>query len=298
MPRCLAPMLLVLITTTVSGQTTAWVWSKRDLKEIAAIERTVTAEGQGHRVETAKWIVVTEVSPRFTAELALFMGRFESAFAGLMKGIHDGKKVERKPTVFIYASEEAYKKKFPGGSRGYYQYQNDWSELHVYSFIDEEKERDFKFFYYPILIHEGTHLLTRTYLGQVPNPQWFDEGVATYFQFWNLSAPGKTNLKSRYSRSFYRAVLKEAYLKEPPSLNTLFTVKVWNPDDMGPQAKGHYALAESFIDFMLSSKGGRKVFQRTFQRLLVRAELFSAREIAQLEPAWHAHLRSVTGLSE
>ena len=120
--------------------------------------------------------------------------------------------------------------------------------------------------------------------------------MATYFQFWNLNASGKQNLKTRYSRSFFRKILRETYRQKRPSLSELFAIEVWNPDEMGPKANRHYALGESFVDFMLSSKPGRKVFKRTFQRITGGQTLFTPEEIKKLEPGWHAHIRKTLGL--
>lgn len=289
--------LLFLSRPSLAGET--WVWTRRDLKAIAAIEKRVTERDGRHTVETDRWNVETNVSARFTAELALFMNKLSVSFDGLIQGLHDGKKIERKPTAVVFDEKSEYQKMFPGGSRGYYRYNfsgNTFDELHVYSYIDREKERNFKFFYHPILVHEGTHLLLRTYLGKTAIPAWLDEGVATYFQFWNLAAPGKHNLKTRYSRSIYRDVLRKEFLAKRPTLEELFGIETWNPDNMGPIANRHYALGESFVDFLLSSPAGQKLFKRIFDRLQSKEELFSAKEIAQLDRAWHAHIQKTTGL--
>lgn len=286
---------------TAHGQSSTWIWSKKELKEIAALEKSATVDGAWHVVETDLWLVRTEIDSRFSAELARFMDRFDEAFAELITGLHDGRKIPKKPTVVIYANKATYEAEFPGGSRGYFRWRHgseQFEEFHVYSFIERPEEREFKFFYTPILIHEGTHLLLRTYLGKGHAPLWFDEGMATYFQFWNLKQSGKQNLASRYSRSFYRDPLKSAYLEGPPTLAGLFGVQKWNPDNMGPKAKRNYALAESMVDFMLSSRGGRKIFKRTFERIRTGESLFSEKELAKIEPGWHAHIRKTLRLKK
>lgn len=293
------PVILCLVLTTPSVAGEVWVWSKRDLAQIAKLEKSAKKRGGRHVVETEGWLVETDVSRRFTAELALFMDKFAASFDVLIKGLHVGKKVSRKPTVIVFDDKNVYAEKFPGGSRGYYRYHfnsEEFDELHLYSYIDNDKERDFKFFYHRILIHEGTHLLLRTYIGKPVIPKWFDEGIATYFQFWNLAASPKKNMKSRYSRSHFRDVLKKECQKTPPSLRELLTITTWNPDDMGPIANRNYAMAENFVDMLLSSREGQRVFKRTFRRLIARKELFAQKELAMLELAWQRHLKKTTGL--
>ncbi len=293
----LSVLLVVSNTPTFAGQT--WAWSEKDLKAIAVLERSVTKRGERHVVETPHWVIESDVSVRFTAELAHFMDKFSLGFDRLIKGLHSGKKVLRKPTAIVFDKQSDYDKKFTGGSRGHFRYHytlEGFAELHVYSFIAVEKERDFKFFNHPILVHEGTHLLMRTYIGQPDVPLWFNEGTATYFQFWDLSTSGERNLKTRYSRSGFRKTLKEEYTKRPPSLRGLFSVETWNPDRMGPIAHRNYALGESIVDFMLSSKAGRRIFRRSFERVLSGQELFTDEEITILEPGWHKHIRATMSL--
>ena len=283
------------------AQSTPWVWSKKELKRIASIEKSVKSEAGWFEVETKHWLIRTQVDRRFTAELAQFMDHFDQEFSDLLRGIHKGRKVKQKPTVVIYADHARYNREFPGGSRGYYRWSHQgrkWSEFHLYSYIQNQEERKFSSFYHPILIHEGAHILFRTYLGQGGAPLWFDEGMATYFQFWDLRDSPKKNLSSRYSRSIYRQDLRNAYEAGPPTLRTLFDVTTWNPDNMGPQARRNYALAESLVDFMMSSKTGRKIFKRTFQRIPSGTALFTEKEIAQLEPLWQEHIRTTLGLKK
>ncbi|MCA8958912.1 MAG: hypothetical protein KDC38_00300 [Planctomycetes bacterium] len=279
----------------------AWIWDKRDAKEIAKLEKAVTEESGRFHLESESWIIDTEVDARFTAELALFMDRFRTAFDGLLEGLHDGSQVEGKPRIYIWDTKEEYERAEPGGSRGYFRYTYDAQHkmrLTLYSFVDGAEERQFKFFYYPILIHEGAHCLLKSYVGEARLPMWFDEGVATYFQFWDLRASGRQNLKSRHQRSFFRDLMKETYLEAPPSLAELRGVHVWNPDNMGPIANRHYAFAESFTDLLLSSKEGRKVFKTMFQRILTNEPPLPDDELATLETAWHAHIRSRLGLKK
>ena len=138
----------------------AWIWDKRDAKEIAKLEKAVTEESGRFHLESESWIIDTEVDARFTAELALFMDRFRTAFDGLLEGLHDGSQVEGKPRIYIWDTKEEYERAEPGGSRGYFRYTYDAQHkmrLTLYSFVDGAEERQFKFFYY--LTYDGFCLL-------------------------------------------------------------------------------------------------------------------------------------------
>ena len=284
---------------TSFADTPTWIWSKKDLRAIGKIEPRVTETNGWFEVETAAWHVRTEIDPRFTAEVAHFMDRVDAALGEILTGVRDGKAVEKKPTVVIYAEQSTYERKFPGGTRGYFRYDHSperWSEFHLYSFIERPAERTFKFFYTPILVHEGAHVLLRARWGIDALPEWLDEGISTYFQFWNLQQSGKANLKARYGRSIYRKDLLRAYEGGPPRLAELLAVTEWNPDAMGERAKRNYALGESFIDFLLASKEGRKLLRRTVERLRAGEPLFDEEEVVRLEAGWHARIRKVLSI--
>lgn len=286
---------ILFMPSIADAQTKAWIWSKRDLRKVAKLEREVTEKEGMFRVEGKTWIAQSQVDARFTAELCLFMEVFQTAFDDLLKGLHEGSKFDGKPVVTVWASEARYKQDAPGGSRGYFDYNfggdGKLSSLRVFSFIDEPEEREFKFFYYPILIHEGAHCALQGYVGKADVPLWFDEGIATYFQFWDLRASGSKNLKTRFRRSFYNDNLKKIFLESPPSLRMLRGVATWNPDKMGPIAQRNYTLAESFVDLLLSSKRGREHFKAIFQRIIHRKPALPDDDVDALERAWHAHIK-------
>lgn len=304
MTRLACSLALALATLLGAGAPAAaapgWQWSKPQRKLVADLEQTVAHEGERFTLEGAHWRVETEVSARFTAELTLFMDLFHEAFHKLLEELEPTAVVERKPTVVVFATKERYAREFSDGSRGHYRYHWDehgtWDELHLYTFIEKPEEREFAQFYQPILLHEGTHVLLRCVLGQNDCPVWFDEGVATYFQFWDLRLNVSQNLKTRYARSFYRGRLKEAYARELPDLPPLLAVesKAWNPDSMGPIAERHYALAESVIDALLGEPKGRPVFKALFDRLKQgETPLLSRDETVDLELAWHRRVVKV-----
>ena len=48
--------------------------------------------------------------------------------------------------------------------------------------------------------HEGTHCMIDLYLGY-EGPAWFEEGLATFFEYWDLSCSDKENLQKSILRN-------------------------------------------------------------------------------------------------
>lgn len=277
-----------------------WKWSPADLKEIAALEKKVVSKEGRFQVETANWRIDTPVSARFTAETGRFMELFQAAFAKLVRG---KAVVEIKPTVLIFSRKSEYEEKFPDGSKGFFKYRwngnGAWEEYCLYTYLAGE-DRDFAKFNHGILLHEGTHAALRNLVGKKDIATWFNEGLATYVQFWNLQEKSPPNPLNRYRRSFYRAHLKEHCLKDPGKLLSLADLLAvssenWNPDGMGTEAKHHYALAESLIDFLLSTPKNQATFKRILEAVLTKegATLLSEEEVRSLQPPWREHVRKM-----
>lgn len=279
-----------------------WTWTAKELKEVEILERKVHKTGDSFELETDHWKVKSGISAHFTAGLARFMELLHAVVAPI---IGTASVVPVKPAVLVYATPEEYSSKFPDGSRGYFKYSwnasGEWTEYTLYTFCKNESEHQFESFYHPILLHEGTHALVRNLLGKTEAPPWYDEGLATYFQFWNLRLTTKENLETRYSRSFYRKHLAEHCLSDGGkalSLSKLFEVRAdaWNPDGMGPVATHNYAQAESLVDFFLSSDRFRPVFNKISTAVAKRVaanRLLSDEELRALERPWRDHVAKV-----
>jgi hypothetical protein len=290
-----AGSMLLLVALLPSPAFARWSWTREQRKQIADLQKKVEPGTEfPYTLEVEHWKVQTEISPRFTAELGLFMDLFHDSFHELLGGLKAKPRIELKPTVQVFASREAYRAKHDSYE---WKKKGGWTTFHLYTYVDGPAQREFARFYHPILLHEGTHVLLRGLLGKVRNPKWFDEGVATYFQFWDLTRSVKVNRKTRYRRSEYLGVLVQTLRKNgPPDLKKLLSLDAttWDPDDMGPIAKRHYALAESLIDCMLSSKKGTLLFKKTFDRIRAgETPVLRDDDVTHLQKTWLRHLARV-----
>ncbi|MHC5040713.1 MAG: hypothetical protein ACYTHM_25660, partial [Planctomycetota bacterium] len=195
-----------------------------------------------------------------------------------------------------------YIKKTKDGSEGRFTFRFDedgkCTKIRATVFARDEHEWKFVRFNRPALLHESTHLLLQRYMGKHPVPVWLGEGLATYFQFWDLKKEIFHNTTGRYARSS----LLLAYLKsrktekrEGHPLDRLFafTKKTWNPDRMGPKAKADYGLAESFIDTLFTSDEGEALLRALLAQLIEfhpGDELFSSRQMERVKALWEEQI--------
>ncbi|MHC5037942.1 MAG: hypothetical protein ACYTHM_11565 [Planctomycetota bacterium] len=300
------PLLGILILLVCSGKAwTAekkggWWWTEKEQEAIREKMSEVVEKEGVFSVESKHWIVETKVPGTFCVETLLFMDlvtRFYETFVRLDCPV----RIQKKPKVVVFPNGEEYKKRFKDGSRGQFDFRYDYfrnvTSFCLYTYLENDREKDFIHFYKPILLHEGTHLLTQKLFGCRTVPLWLDEGLATFIQFWDLRKDGKENRKNRYKRSPYLQQLKgllHAFKGEGHPLDYLFGVdlKRWNPDGMGRKAHYHYGLAESLIDMFLSTEEGKKSLNQILKKAIASPKVFPMDEAmrGQVKQDWDKHV--------
>ncbi|MHC4831418.1 MAG: DUF1570 domain-containing protein, partial [Planctomycetota bacterium] len=154
--------------------------------------------------------------------------------------------------------------------------------------------------YSPILLHEATHQLLRTSIGARDLPVWFDEGIAAYFQGWDVSLPASENL-TRLRGTHYRIEqVQEAWNEErlvPLSRLIRLNRGGWAPDDWGEVTMLHYGQAASLIAYLLASEGGKKLFRRLIRAAADGSDLNAviAKRLKKVEREWHQDLAARFG---
>lgn len=270
---------------------------------MAALVKQVRQDQDGWILETSRIRVVSEVDAQFTAEATRYMELFFDAMgrtAGIGQRLAKG--VKGKPILKIYATEKRFQENTRSDGRGLFVARR-WSDktitdtiLHTY--IDTPEQRSFNRFPIPVLQHEGTHLLVCRTFGASPVPDWFDEGLATVFESWDLRQKVAPNLKDRFARSQYAGLVQNQLLE-----NKLLSLRAWFADmrqrgfhPPGDQEAGarNYALSEALMDYLVRTPGGQEIFRFLTSRFLAGVEedrLLDPSTIEALDRSFRAYLK-------
>jgi len=290
--------LLLLPLATYAGQP-AWVWNSPEIARIKQLSALVKADGGFFVVDTGVWNVRSDISAMFAVELTCFLEIFEKQFLEVTQ-IKRDPQVKARLSAKVFAKEADYRAIFNDGSRGYFRwrYENndDFTEFTLYSFAEKPEEKEFKAFYHPILLHEGTHMMLQRFAGTNKLPVFLNEGLATYFQFWNLRKNLGENLLNRKNASFFRKLMLERLRTDKaytPDLAALLKTedKNWNTDKMGPLAKFNYAQGEAFIEALATDPAMRGILPPMLANALEGKEPLEAKDIPRINTLWTAGLR-------
>lgn len=300
--RTLILILTLALSLTAHAGQPAWVWNSPELQRIKHLSTLVKSEDGFYVVDTGVWNVRTDVSAMFAIELTCFLELFEKQFLEVTQ-IKREAQVKARLSAKVFAKESDYRAIFNDGSRGYFRWRYDFkdntpefSEFTLYSFVEKPEEKDFKAFYHPILLHEGTHMMLQRFSGTNKLPVFLNEGLATYFQFWNLRKNLGENLQQRKNASFFRKLMLERLRSDKAytaDLATLLKIedKNWNTDKMGPLAKFNYAQGEAFIEALATDPALRGILPPMLANALEGKEPLDPKEIPRINTLWNAGLR-------
>lgn len=260
----------------------------------ALVARYVHEDGEPgfFRCAAGAYLVKTDVDRAFALDVACYLERFRSQLRAIFREYVPER---RPPLVVVYRDRERYRRVVGGGeSRGFYSPKTRT----LSTYLDVEKgERDFATFYARILLHEGTHQLVTALIG--PAPPWFDEGVASYFQEWDVRRTVDDNL-DRLKDTHYRFQdVRDAFGTErwvPLARLLALDRAAFAPDDFGPATNLHYAEAASFVSFLLATDERRKMFRRIYVSLRRQEgkegldRVLHPAAVGRLDEAWREHV--------
>ncbi len=238
-------------------------------------------------VSVSVYSVKTTVSPEFALEMAIMMDDFYKKFNEVFIG---GVKLRQKPQLYVLKDRAEYarfllsKNINASWSIGMYihrgrclvTFKNDHSTLTN------------------ILFHEGTHQLLHAYIGN-NIPVWFNEGMATNFETWNVYKSEMRNVKEALYRSGRARVISTVYGKSGfISLAQLMSItsRQWLASQ-DPQVQ--YAAAWSAVNFLLNTKDGRKILNlllTNFKKGRKQKQILSSKFISVFETKWKADLEA------
>lgn len=300
--------LVVAPAATLLGQGDAgWKWRPSEEAEIARREKkadTVTAIGSTwFHVSGKSYEVHTAVSPRFTAEVSehldVFREHVEHIFSSPILA-------DRRPVAYVYEDHatflgKATAMKIPG-ARAFFDSRhekgNHFTELALYAFVNGDRERDFAQFPRSVLQHELTHGILQEHVGGRFIPEWFNEGLACYFELWDIRHGVDENLRRRlehHSHCQHLAdYLDKGLIPSLPGLMALSSVKAFVvPAAMGPQTYAHYAASEALFLFLMKDAAGRTIVTKLYEEVLAGrdpAKIFERDSMNKLDAEWHSFM--------
>lgn len=286
-----------------------WSWTKEEMKKIEEYRKKLKQTEQGFFYYASReYEVFCNISESFTAELALYVDLFVDRFQKIT-GLKPRSQVDSKLRVIVYSSQEEYLKnnpQIPPWSGGIHWV--DWSPpggglpvfyLLAYPWAETGKNSIFtQNFYRSVLQHEGSHAMLSKFCGKIKIPVFFNEGLATYLETWDLriEKPTDAERNKRFLRSFHLRALLHHYDRYPdyrPDLASLLAIdhQGWERGS-DEEISLRYGLAESFTDFMLSNPARRTLYRKMVERLYEgrMPSMLLPEEIQKLEPEWHKHI--------
>jgi len=268
-----------------------------DEAELARIRRKVKKSGLFYTVTYKNYVIKTDIDEQFAAEAAVYMNRFYDAFRSFFK---PKPKVSTVPAVYFFKNRETYKtyvKKFDSdkllNAGGFYRSRRGKSELFCWH---NRPGTGFRGFPKQVVRHEGAHQLLNYILGTRRIPIWYNEGVATFFEGWNVEKPREWNLANLENTNTRFAVIRRTFgTKEFLDLHYLVKLnsKTWVPDDFGKKTLLHYAEVQSFMTFLLVSKDGRKFFTVIFKAVAQGkdpSKMLSRKVLDSAQRAWYKNI--------
>jgi len=265
-----------------------------DAAELARIRRRVRKSGRFYTVAYKNYVIKTDIDAQFAAEAAVYMNRFYVAFRSFFR---PKPKVRTVPTVYFFKNRETYKayvKRFNSdkllNAGGFYRGRPGRSELFCWH---NRPGTGFVGFPRRVIRHEGAHQLLSYILGSHRIPVWYNEGVATFFEGWNVEKPRDWNLANLEKTNTRFAVIRRTFGTEDfLDLHHLVRLnsKTWVPDGFGKKTLLHYAEVQSFMTFLLVSKNGRKFFTVIFKAIAQGTDpsrMLSRKVLESAQRAWY-----------
>ncbi len=293
---------LIALTLCLLSAERSWCATAEN-KEIAHVKARVKKTTDGfYTVEYAVYTVKTDIDPQFTAETAVYLRKFQAAFRSFFK---PEPKLKVRPTVYIFKDRATYRKEMKArglkrlaSASGGYRGGKKRSQLFCYhnkpgtSFARMSKDT---------VRHEGAHQLLSYILGRHDIPIWFTEGVATFFEGWDVEKPRNWNIKRLKKTQTRFGAIKQTFGTDAfKDLTYLVGLNrdSWWPKNNAPIVMQHYAEVQSFMTFLLVSPRGREFFSRIFRAVAGGKdvpEMLTPKAISGAQGAWYKDIRDRIG---
>jgi len=264
----------------------------RLLKKIAFDKEGDTAGGPtrlwtyvGH-----PFIVRTDISEEFTADTAMYMEMLHRDYSeAFSKLIGVPAQAKEKIEVVIFKDRETYKKNgghegsggqfMPGVGAGFEDRGPKWPARRFRLMQFTSGVDDFAKWPKAVLKHEAAHMEMQLRLGMnvIPQiklavpvncPRWWNEGMASVFEYWDFDKTVDENFALIPDRGRYAPVIRRIHGTDRwKDFNYVWTIDgaTWGADMTSDQGFLNYAQAWSLAAYMMhEGKSGRKDFLAIF----------------------------------
>jgi hypothetical protein len=240
-------------------------------------------------VHVSLYRVRTPISPEYALRTAVVMDDFYAKFTSILA---DKLMRNYKPQVAVFPDRESYARYLigmgvdPGYSVGMCFRGGD--HLAAYRARDEE-------YVQRVLFHEGTHQMVAHYTGRSRIPIWFNEGLATNIETWDLAMAPIENIKrSPLVSAYTHAMAGKVKNGKLPSLDDLvsMTHEEWSKS---VDVRDNYATAWSFVNFLLDSEEGRRKLNEILLGVrtgVPMTKILPPSTVKELEASWHRDIES------
>jgi hypothetical protein len=148
--------------------------------------------------------------------------------------------------------------------------------------------------------HEITHHLLCFFLGADRIPPWFDEGIACFFQYWNVSQSRAENVRENFSRSkkgdfgYFINELRRAF-GGPSFISPKELFKLTYEEFHLDKEKERLLYSESWalVSYLISNDQGKKFLDKAVESLRKGqdpARLLSDNDLLALTTLWYKDL--------
>jgi hypothetical protein len=260
--RALAVAVLLAIPSAARAErvTYARYRAMTEDEKGALARRYARPAGHYHRVTLRTYVVHCDAGAETAVRMAVLMDDFHRRFSAVFRRKF---RVRERPALYVLKDPASYARayavfseggKAPEWATGMFVVRGKRSALFGLMSPDEAALTR-------VLFHEGTHQLLYGYTGRFL-PVWFNEGVATNFETWEIARATDNNVANALHASGRADVAARIYPDKgyvPFRKLTAISRRAWH-DAEDPGA--NYASAWAAVNFLLSTKGGQGFFNR------------------------------------
>ena len=315
--RAVVALALALQCGTASAAS-SWKWSDMEQRRAQVLAKTLQKDENGYLIHNrVEWTIKCNRSAELTAETSYYADMMLEAFRRVF-GINPPPRSFRLRLV-IHDTPQQFATAAVGadtgsGTHGVTRLEDGFQVVEIQLAarprdaagatpgLDEQIDL-------PALQSEAARQLVRACTGGRPVPAFFREGCAAYFETWDVREKPKTAGEGMRMAQLGRRepleALQRAAMSDADFRPDLFKLLHASDADFRGNSMLHAALAQGFVDYVLSSSQRRTALQSIVGKLIRQANaegdspvrLVEQSDAGAIEADWHRHLCRIVSCS-